>query len=190
MANTSVKTTVFDHSECGKCGGTGFIDAFRHIANGTCFSCRGVGYHLTRHGKADYARWRQAVDATALRKVSEVRVGDHVKLPADNRYAIVRVIQTDFEPTGTRITLEYNRRVIDLALASCPSLPRDMIYHDGGTMSPDSAIYIHPDTQLRNPEGQLVDAPKGGKVWRPVNPRMPKPEQFVTPIRRRAKITA
>lgn len=33
--------------DCGKCGGTGIIRAFAHIAGGTCFACKGVG-HFTR----------------------------------------------------------------------------------------------------------------------------------------------
>jgi len=33
-----------DAHKCQKCNGTGLIEAFRHIANGVCFDCLGVGF--------------------------------------------------------------------------------------------------------------------------------------------------
>jgi hypothetical protein len=29
--------------DCDKCQGTGFIEAFQHIDNGTCYKCKGTG---------------------------------------------------------------------------------------------------------------------------------------------------
>lgn len=34
--------------ECGKCGGKGYILAFRHICKGVCFDCLGIGYKFKR----------------------------------------------------------------------------------------------------------------------------------------------
>jgi hypothetical protein len=33
--------------QCSKCGGKGVIHAFAGIAGGVCFSCNGVGHHVT-----------------------------------------------------------------------------------------------------------------------------------------------
>jgi hypothetical protein len=39
-------TTTLD--SCGKCDGTGVIQAFRHIDNGVCYACNGVGQVTTK----------------------------------------------------------------------------------------------------------------------------------------------
>ena len=31
------------HVPCGRCGGKGRLDCYRHVANGVCFACGGVG---------------------------------------------------------------------------------------------------------------------------------------------------
>src|SRR5215472_4802223 len=199
------RTTVFDHNECYKCGGTGYISAFSHVWGGGCFPCEGRGFKLTRHGKADAARYRAAIDEASLRKVADVQVGDHVKLTGDNKYAIVKAIT----PKGTSgashlnqatgewvkdetpvVEIQLDRKVIDLVLAGT-SVPRDMVVHDGYNVPVTMEIYIHPDSELRNPQGERratgkVNS-KGNPVtrWYPTNPRMPKPEAFVTPKRTR-----
>lgn len=188
-----MKTTVFDHNSCGRCGGEGRINAFSHVYGGVCFSCKGAGFHLTRHGKADRARWLKARDEIALRTVAEVQVGDHVRLPSDNKYAIVKAVTLTGESgvshfkdsTGEWIkdptpcvTLQYDRKVMDMALASCPSLPPDMLYRDGININVTAEIYIHPDSALRNPERDAT-----GKY--PLVARMPKPADYVTPIKAR-----
>jgi len=35
--------TTGNHENCWKCGGTGRIDAFAHVAHGVCFACGGSG---------------------------------------------------------------------------------------------------------------------------------------------------
>ena len=199
------KTTVFEHNQCGKCDGSGYIRAFSHVAGGTCFSCHGRGYHLTRHGKADVARYRAAVDTAALRKVADVQVGDHVKLPGDNKYAIVKALTDRGQCGGSYLNqatgewvknetpyveITLDRKVIDLALYGS-SVPGDMILRDGYNVAVTTDIYIHPDSELRNPQGErraTGKLSKSGKPitrWFPTNPVMPKPEAFVTPKRTR-----
>lgn len=38
-----MQTTTGDHERCWKCGGTGRIEVFAHIAKGVCFLCGGAG---------------------------------------------------------------------------------------------------------------------------------------------------
>ena len=38
-----IATTKKINDTCGKCDGKGVIQAFRHIAHGTCFWCKGTG---------------------------------------------------------------------------------------------------------------------------------------------------
>ena len=38
-----IATTTTTTTQCGKCDGTGQIRAYRHIANGCCFWCKGTG---------------------------------------------------------------------------------------------------------------------------------------------------
>ena len=199
-----MKTTVFDHNECGRCGGVGHFNCWSHIYGGTCFRCHGNGFVLTRHGKADAARYRKAIDAATLHPITDVQVGDHVKLPSDSRYAIVKAIGERMPDTSRYLdqkTGEYkagpdtieitlDRKVTDLALASVPSIPRDMVQHDGYRLSVTTEIHIHPDSQLRNPEGErvTVKVKANGKPvtrWQPTNPRFPKAADFVTPIKAR-----
>lgn len=54
--------------ECWKCGGSGHIEAFSHIASGDCFTCKGSGFKMVREGKvkpvAPLNEWQQEqVDA-------------------------------------------------------------------------------------------------------------------------------
>ena len=195
-----MKVTVFDHTECGRCSGKGLITAFSHVLGGVCFSCKGTGFHLTRHGKADRARWLKARDEVCLRTVADVQVGDHVRLPSDNKYAIVKALTVQTGPSGIshmnqatgewiadetpRVSLQYDRKVMDLALASCPSVPRDMVYRDGVNINATAEIYIHPDSPLRNPVRDETDD-SGKTPKRPLVARMPRPADFVTPVRRR-----
>jgi len=63
--------------------------------------------------------------------------------------------------------------------------------HDGYNVPVTMEIYIHPDSELRNPQGERratgkVNS-KGNPVtrWYPTNPVMPEPQAFVTPKRTR-----
>ncbi|MDN3607259.1 hypothetical protein [Kaistella yonginensis] len=37
------KTVIVNEDPCQKCGGTGFLDMYNHVQNGTCFQCHGTG---------------------------------------------------------------------------------------------------------------------------------------------------
>lgn len=51
---------------CGKCNGTGFLSAFRHVEAGRCFSCKGVGYfEVSNTPAAIKARARRAAKREA-----------------------------------------------------------------------------------------------------------------------------
>ncbi len=61
--------------QCGKCGGTGTLNAFLHIQGGQCFTCKGEG-HFVISDRAMQARKRKA------KKLEEQRVQDNIKADA------------------------------------------------------------------------------------------------------------
>lgn len=99
---------VFESAPCYKCDGAGRIDAFSHVLGGVCFACGGTGHKLTARGKRCYQRWREALDAVALRLAAEVRAGDAVKLPGYDmrRYYRVAAVEPNCETVTFRFTLE------------------------------------------------------------------------------------
>lgn len=74
-----IRAAYFEATEihCGKCGGTGFIGAFRHVEGGMCFDCEGTGGHRTwtPDQQADAARRerrrRREQDRAAARRAEE-----------------------------------------------------------------------------------------------------------------------
>jgi len=66
---TATKTAApTTRKPCGKCNGTGFISAFRHVSAGRCFSCHGVGYfEISNAPAAVKARARTAAKREAKR---------------------------------------------------------------------------------------------------------------------------
>lgn len=40
-------TKYYEETECPKCGGNGYIDAYAYIDRGVCYLCGGSGYHVT-----------------------------------------------------------------------------------------------------------------------------------------------
>ena len=42
---------------CGKCGGKGYIGAYKHISNGVCFQCNGSGTTTGSNGKKQFSLW-------------------------------------------------------------------------------------------------------------------------------------
>lgn len=70
----TAKTELID---CPKCNGTGYIDAFRNIANGVCFQCEGNKKVRVRIGK------RKPVKPPTefqTKMVNAVRTGDVSKM--------------------------------------------------------------------------------------------------------------
>lgn len=66
---------------CGKCGGQGVLNAFRHIAGGRCYSCKGVGYFETtkrreanRLRRAEAKRQAEADRAAPLIEAADARM--------------------------------------------------------------------------------------------------------------------
>src|SRR5271166_1934182 len=143
-----MKPPVFEHKNCWKCGGKGRIPHYSYILGGVCFACGGAGYKLTKHGQLDHARYRAAVDAIALRKVADVKVGDFVRDSSMAKYAKVIAIEpaasyqsghtVNGETVWTEhacVTLSYDRKVAVIGLPD--SAPADCKIMDGCTTALD-----------------------------------------------------
>lgn len=58
--------------DCHKCGGTGYIAAFAHIANGDCFTCKGTGKVTYRPSKQNV----QPLSDAAAKAIDTITNGD------------------------------------------------------------------------------------------------------------------
>ena len=63
---------LFEHHECGRCGGSGRMPF--SVANGVCFGCGGSGGQLTKRGAAA----QRYLDDLRSVPVANVKVGDKV----------------------------------------------------------------------------------------------------------------
>lgn len=172
MNNTApVKKTVYDIFEsvtCSRCGGN--PDTFRrfgHVIGGRCLKCNGNLREFTRHGQADYDRYRAAVDAVTLRPLESIKPGDFVRLRDMRSYAEVAEVSGPVQ-TGAYIKQDEQGNRIE-----------DPIYHITVTfvkpVRVDSVVFSYTGREVSQ---QLLP----GSVVR-VRPAegMPKAEDFVTP---------
>jgi hypothetical protein len=84
---------IFATESCSRCGGSGQY-SYCQMYGTRCFKCGGAGWQFTKRGKADYERWRAAVDAITTKPVTELRVGDSAKASKDfRRYYPVKSIE-------------------------------------------------------------------------------------------------
>lgn len=67
---------VFETVPCGRCGGEGRLEMFRHVAGGVCARCSGSRVQLSRAGAAAHRAYEKAISERCGKWGYEIEVGD------------------------------------------------------------------------------------------------------------------
>ena len=90
-------TTKKINDACGKCDGKGVIQAFRHIAHGTCFWCKGEGtvlvspYEVTQSQPVD-----SDLEIRRSAYFSALTVEQFQALPSTKRDSIAKWVESKY----------------------------------------------------------------------------------------------
>lgn len=104
-------TTPFEHSTCGRCGGTGRY-SYNSLHGSTCYGCKGRKWVYTKRGKAAANHYENLLKKPVL----DVRVGDkiwHTMISPDGMmystgWFTVREINADLDHlNGMRLSITF-----------------------------------------------------------------------------------
>lgn len=71
---------------CGKCNGSGYLEQYKHVANGVCFNCDGHG-RVTANGKIESITVRMiAKPAPGLNRTQTADLLDFIRSGANESY--------------------------------------------------------------------------------------------------------
>lgn len=76
--------------ECHRCSGTGRLPQFGNVFGGTCFRCSGAGVaHVGGTVARLAAEFASALQRAGKCEVSDIMVGDSVKMPGSDKFGVV-----------------------------------------------------------------------------------------------------
>ncbi|MBA9005888.1 hypothetical protein [Thermomonospora cellulosilytica] len=93
---------TFETEPCGRCGGTGRLEQYGHVAGGVCAKCGGSKVQLSRRGRAAHRAYELALDARLGLRADQVEEGQ--VLNEDGRPRCIDQIETETTTTGMAIT--------------------------------------------------------------------------------------